>query len=193
LALKYREIGRYCQSCGNSLENTEKKRYEKQDKTIRFYKSWEECNMAEKKAPVAAAKAEEKKTSTEAVKTTEEPKKAAVKETVKAAAPAAAKEEKKPAAKKAPAKKAAAAKKPAAKPAARKTAAKKAAVAASVVLQYGGREFDTAELAEKVKQLWTGEMGRKEAELKDIKVYVKPEEFMAYYVINGDITGSFDL
>ena len=50
-----------------------------------LYKSWEECNMAEKKAPVAAAKAEEKKTSTEAVKTEEPKKTVAVKESAKAA------------------------------------------------------------------------------------------------------------
>ena len=57
--------------------------------------------MAEKKAPVAAAKAEEKKTSTEAVKTEEPKKTVAVKESAKAAETA-AKAEKKPAAKKAP-------------------------------------------------------------------------------------------
>ena len=148
--------------------------------------------MAEKKAPVAAAKAEEKKTSTEAVKTEEPKKTVAVKESAKAA-DTAAKAEKKPAAKKAPAKKATAAKKTTAarKPAARKTAEAKAETA--VILQYGGREFDTAELTERVKNIWTGELGKKAADLKDVKLYVKPEEYTAYYVINGDITGSFDL
>ena len=29
-----------------------------------------------------------------------------------------------------------------------------------------------------------------EKDLKDIKIYIKPEENKAYYVINGDITGS---
>ena len=32
--------------------------------------------------------------------------------------------------------------------------------------------------------------GKKEKDLKDIKIYIKPEENKAYYVINGDITGS---
>ena len=33
----------------------------------------------------------------------------------------------------------------------------------------------------------------KAEELKSLKVYVKPEEFTAYYVINDDVTGSIDL
>ena len=33
-------------------------------------------------------------------------------------------------------------------------------------------------------------MGKKEKDLKDIKIYIKPEESKAYYVINGDISGS---
>jgi hypothetical protein len=36
-------------------------------------------------------------------------------------------------------------------------------------------------------------MGKKAADLKDIKVYVKPEENAAYYVINNEETGSFGL
>ena len=35
--------------------------------------------------------------------------------------------------------------------------------------------------------------GKKAEELKSLKVYVKPEEFTAYYVINDDVTGSIDL
>ena len=34
---------------------------------------------------------------------------------------------------------------------------------------------------------------KKAEELKSLKVYVKPEEFTAYYVINDDVTGSIDL
>ena len=33
---------------------------------------------------------------------------------------------------------------------------------------------------------------KKAGDLKDIKLYVKPEEFAAYYVINEEITGSID-
>lgn len=34
---------------------------------------------------------------------------------------------------------------------------------------------------------------RKISELVDLKVYVKPEEGKAHYVINGEITGSIEL
>ena len=37
------------------------------------------------------------------------------------------------------------------------------------------------------------EMKRKISELVDLKVYVKPEEGKAHYVINGEITGSIEL
>ena len=40
------------------------------------------------------------------------------------------------------------------------------------------------------KDIWTDDMGKKEKDLKDIKIYIKPEESKAYYVINGDISGS---
>ena len=37
------------------------------------------------------------------------------------------------------------------------------------------------------------EAKKKAEELKSLKVYVKPEEFTAYYVINDDVTGRIDL
>ena len=54
------------------------------------------------------------------------------------------------------------------------------------------KEFSSADLTAKVKEIWK-EMGKKAADLKDIKVYVKPEENAAYYVINNEETGSFGL
>ncbi len=144
--------------------------------------------MVEKKSPVATVKTEEKKAPVETVKATvatksQEPAKTAVK--------AAVKEEKKEAEKK-PAAKKTAVKKTAEK---KKTAVKKAAVAetvSSVILQYGGREIQADDLIQRVKDIWAGE-GKAAEELKDVKLYVKPEEYMVYYVVNGDITGSFDL
>lgn len=91
-------------------------------------------------------------------------------------------------AKKAPAKKTTARKTPA-----KRTTTKKAAVVTEeVYLQYAGKEFSFADLTAKVKEIWK-EMGKKAADLKDIKVYVKPEENAAYYVINNEETGSFGL
>ena len=77
---------------------------------------------------------------------------------------------------------------------AKKTTARKtpAVVTEEVYLQYAGKEFSSADLTAKVKEIWK-EMGKKAADLKDIKVYVKPEENAAYYVINNEETGSFGL
>ena len=78
-------------------------------------------------------------------------------------------------------------------PAKKRTTTKKAAVVTEeVYLQYAGKEFSSADLTAKVKEIWK-EMGKKAADLKDIKVYVKPEENAAYYVINNEETGSFGL
>lgn len=80
------------------------------------------------------------------------------------------------------------------KPAARKTTAKKAAsVNTEVYVQFLGKEVYAKDVVEGVKKIWTDDMGKKESELKDLKVYIKPEDNGAYYVINGDITGYFGL
>lgn len=97
------------------------------------------------------------------------------------------------AAEKAPAKKSAA-KKTAAKTATKKTTtrttAKKAAPAnTEVYVQFWGKEVYAKDVVENVKKIWTEEMGKKESDLKDLKVYIKPEDNGAHYVINGDITG----
>lgn len=80
------------------------------------------------------------------------------------------------------------------KPAARKTAAKKAAPAnTEVYVQFWGKEVYAKDVVESIKKIWTDEMGKKESELKDLKVYIKPEDNGAHYVINGDITGFLGL
>lgn len=80
------------------------------------------------------------------------------------------------------------------KPAARRTAAKKAAPAnTEVYVQFWGKEVYAKDVVESIKKIWTDEMGKKESELKDLKVYIKPEDNGAHYVINGDITGFLGL
>lgn len=80
------------------------------------------------------------------------------------------------------------------KPAARKTAARKAAPAnTEVYVQFWGKEVYAKDVVESIKKIWTDEMGKKESELKDLKVYIKPEDNGAHYVINGDITGFLGL
>ncbi len=142
-------------------------------------------NMAVKKTVTKAAKpaVETKEVKAEETKTVKAEEAKAAKTTAKAA-----EEKTTETAKKAPAKKTTARKTPA-----KRTTTKKAAVVTEeVYLQYAGKEFSSADLTAKVKEIWK-EMGKKAADLKDIKVYVKPEENAAYYVINNEETGSFGL
>ncbi|MDO4337585.1 MAG: DUF6465 family protein [Eubacteriales bacterium] len=86
------------------------------------------------------------------------------------------------------------AKKPAAKKTTtRKTAAKKAVANTEVYVQFWGKEVYAKDVVENIKKIWTDEMGRKEEELVDLKVYIKPEDNGAHYVINNDITGFLGL
>ena len=142
-------------------------------------------NMAVKKTVTKAAKpaVETKEVKAEETKTVKAAEAKAAKTTAKAAEAKTTET-----AKKAPAKKTTARKTPA-----KRTTTKKAAVVTEeVYLQYAGKEFSSADLTAKVKEIWK-EMGKKAADLKDIKVYVKPEENAAYYVINNEETGSFGL
>ena len=132
----------------------------------------------------------------------EEVKEVKSKETAKAAETAKAepvkaepaKEAAKPA-KKAPAKKAAAkkttTKKTAAKAAESKTDAKtakrtSAAVKSpSIFIQHQGKEVSQEDLINKIVDKWCAEEGKKASSIKELNIYIKPEDNAAYYVING--------
>lgn len=78
---------------------------------------------------------------------------------------------------------------------AKKTTARKspAKEKEAVYLQCYGEEVSIADVKERIKAVWTGELGQKVSALKSLTVYLKPEEGKAYYVINDDVTGSVDL
>ena len=88
---------------------------------------------------------------------------------------------------------------PVKKPAAKKTTtrktatAKKAETVTEVYVQYWGKEIHTSEVADRIKKIWTDDMGKKATDLKDLKIYIKPEDNGAHYVINGDVTGFIGL
>ena len=142
-----------------------------------------ETKAAEKTAEVkpAAEKPVEEKTAE--VKSAEEKTTA-----VKSEEPA-----KKTAAKKTTTRKTTAAKKTTTKTAAKTTAAKKAEPVTEVYVQYWGKEIHERDIIENIKKVWTEEMGKKESELVDLKIYIKPEDNGAHYVINGDVTGFIGL
>ena len=102
---------------------------------------------------------------------------------------------KKETAKKAPAKKTAAAKKTTAKKETvkKEAPAKKAAVKETVHLQFAGRTYTTEDLVKIAKDVWKYDLNQKVGDFKSVEFYVKPEESVVYYVINGDVTGSFGI
>lgn len=75
------------------------------------------------------------------------------------------------------------------KPAAKRTTKK--AVKTTFVVQAAGKEITMDEAVEKVNAAWV-EAGNKAADVKELAVYVKPEESTIYYVVNGDVTGKVE-
>lgn len=84
-----------------------------------------------------------------------------------------------------PATKTPAKKTPAKKTTTRNTTAKKEAdtVKADVFVQFQGMEFSEKDIMDKVVAAWEAE-GKKASAIKKAKLYVKPEDGKAYYVIN---------
>ena len=101
------------------------------------------------------------------------------------------KEEVKAEAKKAPAKKAPAKKEATTE---KKAPAKKAAAKAETVitLEFGDYTAVMSTIEEKVKAQIVAE-GVKASAIKSLSIYLKPFENKAYYVVNGDVTGSVDM
>ncbi len=133
--------------------------------------------------PVAKAVAATKAAETKEVKA--EVKKETVKKApAKKAAPAKKETAKKETVKKAPAKKAATT-------TAKKAPAKKAEVKANISVQFDGKEYKAEDFVKIAKDVWQYDLGNKVADFKTVDLYVKPEESAVYYVINGDVTGSF--
>lgn len=125
----------------------------------------------EVKAPVKAEVKTEIKTETTVPKAEE----------VKAEVKAEVKEE----AKKAPAKK---------EPAKKATPVKaaKAEIKTALYVQFAGNEATEADIIDKVKAAYVAE-GHKESAIKEINLYVKPEEYAVYYVINDKAIGKVNL
>lgn len=92
------------------------------------------------------------------------------------------------------------AKKPGRKPAAEKTeeaekttTTRKAAVKETVHVQFSGKSYSTEELVQSAKDIWKYDLKRKVGDFKSVELYVKPEESVVYYVINGEERGQFNI
>lgn len=75
---------------------------------------------------------------------------------------------------------------------AKKTAAKKTAkkeIKVRTFVKYFGKEVEEKDMIAAVKKDWTKANGKKVGDIKDITLYVKPEEAAVYYVVNGTDSG----
>lgn len=61
-----------------------------------------------------------------------------------------------------------------------------------VLVQYDGLESNLTDVYERVKQHYV-EDGNDVESLKEIRLYIKPQDFTAYYVVNEDYTGKVGL
>lgn len=89
------------------------------------------------------------------------------------------------------------------KPVAKKTSAKKTAPKATtkttkaatapketVKVQFGGDEYDFAEIKKSVEADYKSKVKGK---IKTVEIYIKPEDKAVYYVINSDFSDKIDL
>lgn len=72
-------------------------------------------------------------------------------------------------------------------------AAKKTAVKESLHLEFAGKSYTTEELVKIAKDVWKYDLKKKVGDFKSVELYVKPEESVVYYVINGDVAGNFGI
>ena len=59
-------------------------------------------------------------------------------------------------------------------------------------VQFAGNEATETDIIDKVKAAYVAE-GHKESAIKEINLYVKPEEYAVYYVINDNASGKVNL
>ena len=87
-------------------------------------------------------------------------------------------------------------KKPGRKPGTTKSkpakAAKKEEAAVEIYVQYGPGESSVQTVVEKIKAEYV-EQGHRASSIKSLKVYLKPEDSAAYYVINDKVAGRVNL
>ena len=70
--------------------------------------------------------------------------------------------------------------------------AKKVAVNEEIYVQFGSSEVLTKDIVEKVKKAYVAE-GHTADSIQNVRVYIKPEENMVYYVVNNDYASGISL
>lgn len=72
--------------------------------------------------------------------------------------------------------------------------AKKAAkkdIKIKAFVEYYGKQVEEKDIIARVKKAWT-RSGKKVGDIKEMDLYIKPEENAVYYVINGTETGAVE-
>jgi hypothetical protein len=62
----------------------------------------------------------------------------------------------------------------------------------NVYVEFYGEQVSQSDILEEAKKIWK-DSGKKEADLKSIQLYIKPEDDRVYYVFNDDESGSFPI
>lgn len=65
-------------------------------------------------------------------------------------------------------------------------------IATEVILQYREYEVNMDDVTKRVKAHYTAK-GHREDSIENMQIYVKPEDFTAYYVINDGVVGKVNL
>lgn len=78
------------------------------------------------------------------------------------------------------------------KAAVKKAVAKKEELKPEIYVQFNGQEAVLADVIEKAKKQFADE-GHRAGSIKTLQVYLKPEEYAAYYVINQKYAGRVNL
>lgn len=90
-------------------------------------------------------------------------------------------------------KKEAAKKETEAKATTKKTTTKAAKKEVKIAIQFADKNYTSEDLANIANDVWVYDYNKKASELKDVQLYVKPEESKVYYVFNNEIVGDFNI
>ena len=63
----------------------------------------------------------------------------------------------------------------------------------TVHFEFSGKTYTPDDLLKIFRDVWKYDLNGKEEDFKSVELYVKPEESITYYVINGDVKGSFNI
>ncbi len=60
-------------------------------------------------------------------------------------------------------------------------------------IQLDGKDYTRDQLLQSARDIWVYDLGRKLSEFNSIELYINVNESKAYYVINEEVTGNFDI